>query len=45
VLTRVNFETLTTEYPVVAIKLLTNLGRGISASLRRATRTIHQLAS
>jgi SulP family sulfate permease len=45
VLTRASFEKLTVEHPAVAIKLLVNLGRGISTSLRRATRTIHQLAS
>jgi CRP-like cAMP-binding protein len=45
VLTRENFERLTAEHPLVAIKLLTNLGREISGRLRRANRTIYQLAS
>jgi sulfate permease, SulP family len=45
VLTRTNFEKITIEHPAVAIKLLINLGRELSARLRRATRTIHQLAS
>jgi CRP-like cAMP-binding protein/anti-anti-sigma regulatory factor len=45
VLTRANFEKLTGEHPAVAIKLLTNLGREISGRLRRANRTIYQLAS
>jgi len=45
VLTRASFETLTAEHPAVAIKLLTNLGREISGRLRRANRTIYQLAS
>jgi MFS superfamily sulfate permease-like transporter len=45
VLTRENFDKLTAEHPAVAIKLLTNLGREISGRLRRANRTIYQLAS
>lgn len=45
VLTRQSFEKLTAEHPGVAIKLLTNLGREISGRLRRANRTIYQLAS
>jgi MFS superfamily sulfate permease-like transporter len=45
VLTRQHFEQLTAEHPGVAIKLLTNLGREISGRLRRANRTIYQLAS
>jgi CRP-like cAMP-binding protein len=45
VLTRASFEKLTAEHPAVAIKLLTNLGREISGRLRRANRTIYQLAS
>ena len=45
VLTRANFDKLTAEHPAVAIKLLTNLGREISGRLRRANRTIYQLAS
>jgi CRP-like cAMP-binding protein len=45
VLTRTSFERLTKLYPAVAIKLLTNLGRELSGRLRRANRTIYQLAS
>ena len=45
VLTRADFDNLTAEHPAVAIKLLTNLGREISGRLRRANRTIYQLAS
>lgn len=45
VLTHRNFDKLTREYPAVAIKLLTNLGRELSSRLRRANRTIYQLAS
>jgi CRP-like cAMP-binding protein len=45
VLTRENFDQLTAGHPAVAIKLLTNLGREISGRLRRANRTIYQLAS
>jgi len=44
VLTRDNFDRLTTEQPFIAIKLLTNLGRELSGRLRRANRTIYQLA-
>jgi len=44
VLTRERFDRLTAEHPGVAIKLLTNLGREISGRLRRANRTIYQLA-
>ena len=44
VLTRASFDRLTAEHPAVAIKLLTNLGREISGRLRRANRTIYQLA-
>jgi CRP-like cAMP-binding protein/anti-anti-sigma regulatory factor len=44
VLTRENFDKLTAEHPAVAIRLLTNLGREISGRLRRANRTIYQLA-
>ncbi len=40
-----SFETLTKHDPVIAIKLLTNLGRELSSRLRRANRTIYQLAS
>lgn len=45
VLTRRQFEKLTTEHSTVAIKLLANLGRELSGRLRRANRTIYQLAS
>jgi sulfate permease, SulP family len=45
VLTRVNFEQLSAVHPTVAIKLLANLGRELSSRLRRANRTIFQLAS
>jgi CRP-like cAMP-binding protein len=45
VLTRGNFDKLTREHPEIAIKLLTNLGRELSSRLRRANRTIYQLAS
>lgn len=45
VLTHRNFEKLTHEHPAVAIKILTNLGRELSSRLRRANRTIYQLAS
>jgi CRP-like cAMP-binding protein len=45
VLTRLNFDKLTAAHPAVAIKLLTNLGRELSGRLRRANRTIYQLAS
>ena len=45
VLTHRNFDKLTREHPAVAIKLLTNLGRELSGRLRRANRTIYQLAS
>jgi len=39
-----NFVTLTQQNPTVAIKLLTNLGRELAGRLRRANRTIYQLA-
>ena len=39
------FRSLTKEHPAIAIKLLTNLGRELSGRLRRANRTIYQLAS
>lgn len=45
VLTRRQFENLTAEHSAVAIKLLANLGRELSGRLRRANRTIYQLAS
>jgi sulfate permease, SulP family len=44
VLTRARFDSLTARQPEVAIKLLTNLGRELSGRLRRANRTIYQLA-
>jgi hypothetical protein len=40
-----SFDTLTKHDPAIAIKLLTNLGRELSSRLRRANRTIYQLAS
>ena len=45
VLTRSSFEKLTADHSAIAIKLLTNLGRELSGRLRRANRTIYQLAS
>ena len=39
------FETLSTEHPMITVKLLRNLGRVLSGRLRRANRTIYQLAS
>ena len=45
VLDRASFEKLTRQDPVIAIKLLTNLGRELASHLRRANRTIYQLAS
>lgn len=39
------FETLTREHPRIAITVLINLGRELSGRLRRANRTIYQLAS
>lgn len=44
VLTRTRFESITARHPEVAIKLLINLGRELSSRLRRANRTIYQLA-
>ena len=44
VLSHTSFETLTSDHPAIAIKLLTNLGRELSGRLRRANRTIYQLA-
>lgn len=45
VLPHSGFETLTQHHPMIAIKLLANLGRELSGRLRRANRTIYQLAS
>src|SRR5205085_4522430 len=45
VLAHASFERLTREHPIIAIKVLTNLGRELSGRLRRANRTIYQLAS
>jgi MFS superfamily sulfate permease-like transporter len=42
---RESFDKLTTRNPEIAIKLLTNLGRELASHLRRANRTIYQLAS
>ena len=39
------FETLSTEHPMITVKLLRNLGRVLSGRLRRANRTIYQRAS
>lgn len=44
VLNHANFLVLTRQHPAIAIKLLTNLGREMSRSLRQSTRTIYQLA-
>jgi CRP-like cAMP-binding protein len=44
VLAHATFITLTQANPSIAIKLLTNLGRELSSRLRRANRTIYQLA-
>jgi len=45
VLDRASFDKLTSDDPSIAIKLLTNLGRELASHLRRANRTIYQLAS
>lgn len=45
VLDRDSFDALTRQHPSIAIKLLTNLGRELASHLRRANRTIYQLAS
>jgi sulfate permease, SulP family len=45
VLTRERFDELTRRHPAIAIKVLTNLGRELSSRLRRANRTIYQLAT
>ena len=45
VLDRAGFDKLTRHDPAIAIKLLTNLGRELASHLRRANRTIYQLAS
>jgi SulP family sulfate permease len=45
VLDRRGFDQLTTSNPLIAIKLLVNLGRELASHLRRANRTIYQLAS
>jgi MFS superfamily sulfate permease-like transporter len=44
-LSHARFASLATEHPAIAIKLLANLGRELSARLRRANRTIYQLDS
>ncbi len=44
-LTKANFASLARKTPVVAIKLIAALGRELSARLRAANRTIHQLES
>jgi MFS superfamily sulfate permease-like transporter len=45
VLTDAAFEELKGRHPGIAIRLVVNLAREISSRLRRATRTIHHLAS
>lgn len=45
VLPQASFAALAREHPAIAIKLLSNLGRELSGRLRRANRTIYQLAS
>ncbi len=45
VLSRADFLVLSTQHPFIAIKLLANLARELSGRLRRANRTIYQLAS
>jgi SulP family sulfate permease len=45
VVSRAHFEAMAAAEPAAAIKLLSGLGRELSARLRRANRTIHQLES
>lgn len=45
VLTEAAFEQLKAHHPAIAMHLLINLAREVSSRLRRATRTIHHLAS
>ena len=45
ILPHTRFVTLSMGHPAIAIKLLANLGRELSARLRRANRTIYQLDS
>lgn len=45
VLSRTDFMLVSQQYPLIAIKLLENLARELSSRLRRANRTIYQLAS
>lgn len=45
VLAHAAFETLAREHPAAAIRILANLGRELGARLRRANRTIQELAS
>ncbi|MGH6631591.1 MAG: cyclic nucleotide-binding domain-containing protein, partial [Burkholderiales bacterium] len=45
ILAHARFASLAGEHPAIAIKLLANLGRELSARLRRANRTIYQLDS
>ena len=45
VLSASDFAALSDTAPTVAIKLLAGLGRELSARLRRANKTIHQLES
>jgi hypothetical protein len=44
-LTKLSFAALAKEAPAVAIRLVSALGRELSARLRAANRTIHQLES
>lgn len=45
VLSEAAFQQLQTDHPAIAIELVINLAREVSNSLRRATRTLHHLAS
>jgi len=45
VLSEAKFSALMSDAPLIAIRLLANLGRELSGRLRRANRTIHQLES
>jgi len=45
VLSEGKFAALMNDAPLIAIKILSNLGRELSGRLRRASRTIHQLES
>jgi CRP-like cAMP-binding protein len=43
VLDRASYERIAREMPTIALKLLTNLGRELSARLRRANRSLSRL--